>query len=65
MKAREEAIISGERHYGGKPCKTCGETKRHTLNAGCVKCSNERSRIYARKRRKYIQSMLNKTNEVA
>ncbi len=38
---RIQAAKRGERKYTGKPCKTCGETLRYTINAACVACTNK------------------------
>ena len=58
MHPREIAAKSGEKTYTGKACKRCGQTTRHTTNASCVKCSNERARVAMNARRKAIKEMM-------
>lgn len=58
MHPRETAARQGESTYDGQPCKTCGSTKRYTINASCVDCSNERSKANVKKRREHIKALI-------
>jgi hypothetical protein len=39
LSPRDIAARNGKRKYDGKPCKTCGETERYTINCACVACT--------------------------
>lgn len=58
MHPREIAARKGERFYSGGSCKNCGATKRHTINASCIACSNKLAKINVTKRRKKIKQLL-------
>lgn len=58
ISSRMKAAEQGESTYDGAPCKTCGNTRRYTINASCVECSNERSKINVRKQRAKIKEMM-------
>lgn len=61
MKAAE----LGESSYDGAPCKTCGSTKRHTINASCIQCSNERTRVNVAAQRVKIKALLEQAKAAA
>lgn len=44
LSPRQIAIRDGAKHYEGKPCGTCGETKRYTKQGSCVHCNNRRTK---------------------
>lgn len=58
MHPRQQAAEFGETTYHGKPCRTCGNTKRHTINASCVHCSNELSKQSVMRRRNKIKELM-------
>jgi len=58
MHPRQKAAMQGEPTYDGNPCKTCGNTKRRTINATCIKCGNELSKRLVNRRRQEIKSLL-------
>jgi hypothetical protein len=58
MHPRQQAAMRGETTYDSNPCKKCGTTKRRTINASCIKCSNELSRVLSNRRRQEIKSLL-------
>lgn len=58
MHPRELAARNGENTYHGLPCKTCGNTKRYTINSTCVNCVSERAKIRVKQRREAIKAML-------
>ena len=60
---RIRAAESGCSKYEGRPCKTCGNTIRHTNNASCVKCMNELSKKHSRLYRAKIRSLLQQAKE--
>ena len=55
-----QAAWEGEKFYNGSECKNCGTTKKATLNATCIKCSNKRSAVYVNLQRQKIKELLNK-----
>lgn len=63
--SRVAAAIEGETTYEGAPCKACGTTKKYTINASCVECSNARARESMRKNRQKIKALLNLAKEGA
>ena len=60
LSARMKAAERGERTYHGSKCKNCGETKKATINATCVKCSNKKALFYVKRQRQKIKELLNK-----
>ena len=60
---RMQAAAKGEKKYDGLPCKNCGLTKKYTLNASCIKCSNAYAAIYVAKGRKKIKELLAQANK--
>lgn len=63
LTARMKAAQQGESSYEGAPCKTCGNTKRYTINASCVECANERSKINVKKQRERIKELMAQARE--
>jgi Tfp pilus assembly protein PilV len=58
MHPRQKAAEAGEAFYDGNPCRTCSNTKRHTINASCVQCSNEHAKRSVARRRQEIKELL-------
>jgi hypothetical protein len=58
MHPRQKAAVSGEACYDGKPCRTCGNTKRYTINASCVDCSNQHAKRFVARRRQEIKELM-------
>ena len=63
LTTRMKAAKLGESTYEGAPCKTCGNTKRYTINASCTECANERSKINVKKQRERIKEMMAQARE--
>ena len=64
MHPRQKAALQGEQTYDGNPCKKCGNTKRRTINATCIKCGNELSKKFVMKRRQEIKALLSGSDGV-
>lgn len=60
LSARMKAAENGEKTYHGSNCKNCGETKKATINATCVKCLNKKAAFYVNRQRQKIKELLNK-----
>ena len=41
---REDAIINGDKHYNGRPCKRCGDTLKFVSGWNCVACTTQRTK---------------------
>ena len=62
---RRSALLSGETHYHGKPCRKCKSTLRYTLSADCVACSRKRATEVKRQEREdYLAAKAAKAAEV-
>lgn len=55
---RMKAAAKGESTYEGQPCKTCGSTLRYTINASCISCINEKSKVHSKEHRAKIKALL-------
>ena len=51
MKLRVDAANKGQVHYVGRPCRTCGSTKRLVCSGGCAECN----RVKCKKSREVIK----------
>lgn len=51
VKARNEALFKGLRHYHGTACKTCSGTLRYTNNNCCFNCNKAASLARSKKLR--------------
>tara|TARA_B110000503_G_scaffold126609_1_gene195410 strand:+ start:537 stop:782 length:246 start_codon:yes stop_codon:yes gene_type:complete len=62
MTPRMQAASEGNKFYEGSQCKNCGSTKKATMNATCVICSNKRSALYVNQQRQKIKELIKKAN---